>query len=145
MIANRCVPFVLLLALVVLSACASAADRLSVDDIWARPSDAGMNSAVYFILDNPTELDDRLVLASGDIADRVELHRSKQTEEGAMIMEPQESVPVPGGKTVQFKPGGLHVMLLNLEQDLKVGDTFPLVLQFENAGDVQIEVTVREP
>ena len=136
--------FVLLVVLT-LTACASRGDKVSVNEIWARPSDSGMNSAVYFAIDNPTNEDESLLEVHGSIAEGVELHKSKQSEEGAMMMEPQESVPIPARETVLFQPGGLHVMLLGLKKDLKVGDSFPLVLQFAHVGDIQIEVTVLEP
>ena len=64
---------------------------------------------------------------------------------GVMSMQPQESVPVPAQGTVEFKAGGLHVMLINLNRDLKVGDTFTVTLNFQNAGEITVDVTVKEP
>ena len=64
---------------------------------------------------------------------------------GVMSMKMQKSVPVPAQQEVIFKPGGLHVMLFNLKQDLKVGDTMTLTLNFKEVGDVVIDVPVREP
>lgn len=64
---------------------------------------------------------------------------------GAMKMRPVESVPLPAGGTVEFKPGGLHVMLLELKRDLKAGDAFAVTLKFEKAGPQTVQVTVREP
>lgn len=51
----------------------------------------------------------------------------------------------PAGGAVAFKPGGLHVMLMDLERDLKPGDTFSLTLKFEKAGARSVQVTVRQP
>jgi len=64
---------------------------------------------------------------------------------GVMSMKMQKSVPAPAQQEVIFKPGGLHVMLFNLKQDLKVGDTITLTLNFKEVGDVVIDVPVREP
>ena len=67
------------------------------------------------------------------------------SDEGTMSMQPQENVPIPNGSEVAFEPGGLHVMLINLESDLRPGDGFSLSLNFQQAGTVEIEVPVREP
>ena len=63
---------------------------------------------------------------------------------GVMKMTPQERVDVPARGQVSFKPGGLHVMLIGLRQELKPGDKFPVTLRFEKAGDRTIEAVVRE-
>ena len=70
---------------------------------------------------------------------------SKMKDDGTMTMQQQESVPIPANDSVEFKPGGLHVMLINLIDGLKPGDTFDLTLNFQNAGETTVEVTVREP
>jgi copper(I)-binding protein len=120
------------------------AGELAAIDAWARPGTAGGNSAVYFTIDNPTGEADTLLSAAGDIAGQVELHLSKASSDGVMTMEQQMSVPVTGSSTVIFAPGGLHVMLIGLRQDLKVGDTFPLRLRFEKAGEITLTVSVED-
>jgi periplasmic copper chaperone A len=136
---------IVLLALAfALGACAPAeAGNLQVKDVWARPGLAGGNSAVYFVIENGTGADDILLSAASDIAGAVELHMTSM-QDGAMQMMPQQDVPVPAGAT-EFKPGGLHVMLIGLEQDLNPGDTFSVALNFETVGEVLLEVTVNEP
>lgn len=62
-----------------------------------------------------------------------------------MMMEPQEAVEIPAGENVQFQPGGLHVMLVGLKNDLKVGDTLKVTLKFETAGEITVEAEVKEP
>ena len=51
---------------------------------------------------------------------------------------------MPARGQVSFKPGGLHVMLIGLRQELKPGDKFAVTLRFEKAGDRTIEAVVRE-
>lgn len=136
--------FLLLIATALLfSACSSQAD-LSVSDVWARPGIAEGNTGVFFVIDNPTGQDDRLLSASSAAAQAVELHKTTMTE-GVMQMTPQEFVLVPAGEQVVFQPGDLHVMLINLNQQLNVGDSFELTLTFENAGEINLIVTVQEP
>lgn len=55
----------------------------------------------------------------------------------------QHNVLVSAGKT-EFKPGGLHVMLIGLNNDLRVGDTFTVTLNFEMTGEQTLSVTVKE-
>jgi copper(I)-binding protein len=132
----------ILVALLTLSACTSQGD-LTVIDVWARPGIADGNTGVFFVIDNPTDQDDRLISARSDVAQFVELHKTTM-EDGVMQMTPQEFVPVPAGEQVVFKPGDLHVMLIKLHDQLNVGDTFHLTLVFENAGEIALTVTVQE-
>lgn len=129
-------------ALLTLSACASPGD-LTVSDVWARPGIAEGNTGVFFIIDNPTSQDDRLLSAKSDVAQFVELHKTTMTD-GVMQMSPQEFVEVPAGEQVIFKPGDLHVMLIKLHNQLNVADTFELTLVFENAGEIPLTITVQE-
>jgi periplasmic copper chaperone A len=127
----------------ILLACAPADGHLQVSDTWARPGLAGGNSAVYFVIHNETAGTDTLLSASSDVAGAVELHMTSM-QNGNMQMMHQQEVPLPTGKT-EFKPGGLHVMLIGLNQDLNPGDMFSLTLDFATAGVIPLEVTVSEP
>jgi len=115
---------------------------LQVKDAWARPGLAGGNSGAFFVIDNPGAAD-TLLSASSDVANAVELHKTVM-EDGVMQMIQQNSVPVPKGETA-FAPGGLHVMLIGLNNDLPVGDSFDVTLNFEAAGEQTITVEVKEP
>jgi len=128
------------------SACggtSSSENMVTLRDAWARPGIAGGTSAVYFVLENPGSQEESLQSASSDIAEATELHRSEMSSDGTMSMHPQMSVPIPAGQEVAFEPGGLHVMLINLQRDLNEGETITLVLKFKNAGEMQLEVPVR--
>jgi len=128
---------------VILAACGSTGDgTLQVKDAWARPGLADGNSALFFEIDNPVA-DDTLLSVSSDVAGAVELHKTVM-EDGVMQMFQQRTVPVPRGKTT-FEPGGLHVMLVGLKNDLSVGDSFDVTLNFETAGERTLTVTVKEP
>lgn len=127
----------------ILAACNSEGKQIQVSEIWARPGLAGGNSAVYFTITNGTSGADSLISASSDVADAVELHMTTM-QDGKMQMMHQQEVPIQTGKT-EFQPGGLHVMLIGLKQDLKPGDQFLLTLDFVNAGQISLQVTVSEP
>jgi periplasmic copper chaperone A len=59
-----------------------------------------------------------------------------------MRMREVEAIEVPAGKTVELKPGGLHVMFMELKAPLKNGSSFPLTLRFENGGEVTVQMNV---
>lgn len=138
---------VVLLVAAVAAGVAGARPRVAVEGAWARPSRAmgemGSTSAVYFVLRNTGFVADRLVGASTPVAGMVELHETVHEGDVAR-MEPQEAVMVPARGRVEFRPGGLHVMLMRLTRDLAPGDRFPVTLRFERSGAVEIEVEVRE-
>ncbi len=62
-----------------------------------------------------------------------------------MTMSPVEAIDVPANGQVELKPGGYHIMLIGLKQDMKVGDKIKLTLTFEKAGNVIVEAGVMEP
>ena len=59
-------------------------------------------------------------------------------------MREVSSIDIPAGRTVELKPGGLHIMLMGLTQPLKDGEMFPLTLTFANEGEVPVEVMVSD-
>lgn len=88
---------------------------------------------------------DKLIGASSPVADKVELH-THLMENGVAKMRPVEGgIAVTAGTPTALKPGGLHIMLIGLKAPLKQGDSFPLTLKFEKAGDVAVTVPVQGP
>jgi copper(I)-binding protein len=114
---------------------------------WARPAAAGMpNSAAYGLLLNLTDSDDVLVSASTDAAEVAELHQMLMTDNDVMQMRPVEGgILVPAGGIAQLQPGGQHVMLIGLTQELVIGTTLDLTLSFAQSGDIVLSVPVQEP
>lgn len=132
----------LLSAALLLSAC-GAKEGIEIRDAWARTSTQGMNSAVYFLIQNHNAGADELVGATSDAADAVEVHESKM-EGDVMMMNRVEAVALEPSAKVEFKPGGYHVMLIRLKQDLKAGDEIEVTLQFRDAEDITIKVPVKD-
>ena len=93
---------------------------------------------------NEGDAEDRLLSADSDVADAVELHESKMDENGVMKMSPIEAVIVPAGGSATLEPGGMHVMLLGLKEDLATGETFELTLNFETSVPQTLMVEVAE-
>jgi hypothetical protein len=137
------VSLVWLFALPVLAGCGRSGD-LMVENAWARPGISGGNGGAFFTINNPTSSGDKIIQVKSDVADAVELHQTTM-EDDVMKMTPQEFVDVPANSTVEFAPGGLHVMLIGLTDDLAVGDKFQVLLEFEDHAPIQFDVTVLEP
>jgi len=148
--------FILLTFAILITACRGG--ELTVKDAWARPALAGNNSAVYFVIDNPTSEEDALLNVTSNASDLAEMHMTMVVEgdhkmdhdmenmlQGeVMTMVEQEIVPVPGRAEVTFAPGGLHVMLVGVNSDLAAGDIIELTLTFEKAGEITLQVPVEE-
>jgi periplasmic copper chaperone A len=119
-------------------------DAIRIESPMARPAMEGGNGAAYFTIVNPTETADQLLSAQSTIARVTELHETTE-ENGVMRMIPQpEGFEIPARATVELKPGGKHVMLLELSAPLAVGDEIPLILTFEQAGKIEVTVPVME-
>ncbi len=137
--------FILLGIFGVLVTACQTNQTLTIREAWVRPASLGENSAVYFIIDNPTSKEDILLSASSDVSAHTEIHVSIMNEEGTMAMHHQDQVTIPPKGQVEFKPGGLHIMLINLQRELVVGDRFDLRLTFREAGAMTVNVQVRQP
>ncbi len=143
--------FIVLILVVGLLGTAAAQDTdtcnaLVFGNVWARASlQVAGNSAVFGTLANLTDTDDRLVSASTEVAEVVEIHESAVDDSGVMSMTPlPEGLPLMAGHAVDLQPGGLHIMLINLTQDLVAGESFDLTLEFETAGPMTVSVMVKE-
>ena len=134
----------LLCLMILLCACTSSPGKVVITGAWARPADSGANSAAYFEIEGSAQ---GVVLqsVSSKVAEKTELHRTIIDAEGNARLEHQESVEIIGGENISFAPGGYHVMFINLHEPLKVGDIFNLTLNFEKAGEVNIDVAVQTP
>ena len=142
---KRTIIFILLGIAVLAAAGCTNGGEVRVTDAWARPADAGGTTAVYFVIDNPAGEADELLDVSGTAAAALEMHLSSMDENGVASMRRQESVPIPAGETTVFEPGGLHVMLIDVAAPLAPGDTLTIRLEFRDAGEIELEVPVREP
>ncbi|RJG11086.1 copper chaperone PCu(A)C [Pseudomonas cavernicola] len=118
------------------------AGELHIAHPWARalPPNAPTGAA-YFVIHNHGQTEDRLIGAATPRAAKAELHTIVQLGE-VMKMQHLDSVGIPVGGEVKFAPGGTHLMLFGLKQPLVAGERFPLTLQFEKAGKVDVEVAI---
>jgi copper(I)-binding protein len=132
-------------ALCVVAAATQAQDvklgTLNIGKPFARATVPGQTAGGgYLSIDNKGG-DDRLLSASAAVARSVELH-SMTMDGNVMRMRQLDAIALPAGKKTELKPGGLHIMFIGLKAPLGEGDTFPMTLRFEKAGEVTLTVNV---
>lgn len=133
--------FALFLSLPV-AACQQAAP-MALKDAWARDTVGGSaNAAVYMTITSPTA--DRLLSASTPIAKKTDL-MTMAGGSSATEMTYVNGIDIPANRPVSLNPSGLHVWLADLNQPLRAGQTFPLTLKFEKAGERQVVVSIIKP
>lgn len=138
--------FATLLAGIVLLAAGSASAHgyklgsLEIGHPWARATPKGATvGGGYLKITNNGTTPDRLVSGSSPIAARFEVHEMSM-DNGVMKMRPlKDGVEIKPGQTVELKPGGMHIMLVDLKAPIKAGDHVKGTLVFEKAGSVDIE------
>lgn len=131
---------VVALALVALPAWA----QVSVERPWSRATPPGAKIGVGFLqLRNAGAAPVRVVGASSPVAARVEMHVTMR-EGDVMRMRQVESFAIPAGGTFELKPGGAHLMLVDLKRPLAKGERVPLTLELGKGAMLQVELRVAE-
>ena len=144
----------------------AASSNITVKDAWARPTvmkamaegeskegeskEGGMAmdgpvSAIYMVIENAGAAD-KLVSAGTDVSEVTEIHETKDMGDGKMGMQPvQGGLDVPANGNVTLQPGGYHIMLMKLKQDLAPGQSIKLTMKFQSGKELTLDVPVKEP
>jgi copper(I)-binding protein len=137
---------------------------IEVDGAWARTSPAMATAGAAYMTITAEEADELVgVSVPAEVAATAEIHETVAVEStdttmaggmgsdttmaggmGEMTMRPVESLALPAGTPVELKPGGYHIMMLDLAEPLEVGAEIELTLEFANAGPQTVSVPVRE-
>jgi copper(I)-binding protein len=119
------------------------AGSIQIDHPWARATPRGATVAAgYFKLTNTGSTPDRLVGGSSSASKEIEIHEMSMTD-GVMRMRPMKGgLEIKPGQTVELKPGGSHLMMIDLKQQLQQGQRVKGTLVFEKAGSVDVEYAV---
>lgn len=99
-------------------------------------------SAGYLSIANAGDTDARLLAVSTDAAAMVQVHESAMSN-GMMSMRHVETLLIPAGETVQFQPGGLHLMIMGADQEAFSGESIDLELQFESGLVLDITLPIK--
>lgn len=119
------------------------AGDLEISSGWVRAMLPGQPAGGGFlVVTNKGASADRLLGGSSQKAGRVEIHTMEIVND-VMVMRPVEGgLEIPAGATVELKPGGLHLMFMEVAEPYQEGGTVPLALEFEKAGKVDLELPV---
>jgi copper(I)-binding protein len=123
------------------AAAAQTTGSITIGDAWSRAS-TGSTGVVYLtVMDSGAP--DTLTGASTPVAANAKLHESKKVD-GVMQMRPVETLAISQDSPIKLSPGGYHLMLTGLAKPLAAGDTFPLTLNFSQAGAITATVKVEK-
>ena len=130
-------------ALLALSCSVLQAQTVDVSDAWVRTAVPGQQGTGAFMKITAKDAT-QLVGVSSPVAGVAEVHEMKM-ENDIMKMRALPALDLPAGKTVEFKPGGYHVMLMALKQALPPGSTVPLTLVFRDGKGVESKLALKLP
>ena len=120
-----------------------AQTTVKVDDAWVRGTVAQQKATGAFMRLTP-EKNARLVSASSPVAGVVEIHEMAM-ENDVMKMRQIPGLDLAAGRTLDLKPGGYHVMLMDLKQQMKGGDVVPITLVFEDDAKKRFTQEIKAP
>ncbi|MBL8772549.1 MAG: copper chaperone PCu(A)C [Phenylobacterium sp.] len=120
---------------------AAAATPPQVTGAWSRPAAQGATGVGYMVLKNPGRAADALVSVETPAARTAMIHRSSITN-GVASMQMVSRVPLAGGGSVTFAPGGYHLMFVGLARPLGPGDSLPATLVFASGARVKAAFVV---
>ena len=135
---TRCI---VIAATAVLALSSAAWAQTRITDPWVRSTVPQQKASGLFAQITSTA-GGKLVSATSPVAGVVEIHEMKM-EGDTMRMRAIDALDLPPGKTVELKPGGYHVMLMDLKQQLKAGETVPVTLVIQNSAGVRETIEVR--
>lgn len=117
---------------------------VEVEEPYVRAVPAGQpNSAAFMTLVNDSMTAYKLKSASSPVAETVELH-THTNNNGVMEMRKIDEIEIPAGGKVELKPGGLHIMLIGLKQELKVGEEVEITLNYADGSSEKVEAEIKE-
>jgi len=124
---------------------AGAADNVSVQDPYVRlaPPNAPATGA-FMVIKNNGDKDVKVVKADNPMSKATELH-THLNEGGVMKMRPVAAIEIKAKGEAVLKPGGLHVMLIDLKAAMQEGDSVPITLTFDDGSSKQVDAKVVRP
>jgi hypothetical protein len=120
---------------------APALAQVAIENPWARATAPGARIAAGYLVVKNSGAADRLVGASSPAAARVELH-VHVNEGGVMKMREASGYDIPANGTFELRPGGAHLMFVDIRRPFVEGERIPVTLKFEKAGEIRAEFHV---
>ena len=120
-----------------------AAEVIKVENAYIRAMPPGQKVTAMFLgLNNTSATPHKLIRAESNISESVELHEHKH-DNGMMKMRQVENVAIPAEGTTTLQPGGYHIMMINLKQNLQLGQKVPVTLVFEDESSLPLQVEIK--
>ncbi len=119
----------------------STGNKVEIKDAWLRTGAKGLNSALYFKIENNSTKPDTLYKVSSNVAKHIQMHETYKKND-MMGMREIKNLIVKPNSSIEFKPGSYHIMLMDLTKDLKEGDEIDFTLYFKPAGELKIKANV---
>ena len=116
--------------------------QIEIDNAWTRATPPGAKTAAgYMTIRNQSSLPDRLIGAASPLAARVEMHVHLHDGD-VMRMRQVKGYDIPANGSLELKPGGAHLMFVDIKRAFKEGEKIPVTLRFERAGEIRVMFTV---
>lgn len=117
--------------------------QVSAEHPWTRATPPGAKTGAGFLQLKNAGAADRVVGASSPVAGRVEMHITVR-EGDVMKMREVKGFDVPAKGSFELKPGGAHLMLMDLKRPIKKGEKVPLTLKLDKGGELKVELVAEE-
>ena len=115
-----------------------------ITDGWVRAArTANTTSGAFISICNQADRADALIGVQFDGAKTAEFHQTITKEDGLTGMQPIEQFDIAAGSSLALEPGGGHIMLIGLTEDIAEGDSPTVTLNFANAGEIETSLTVK--
>lgn len=141
---NRIIRAIALSALVSAAFVLPAHAQVTVKDPWVRATVPAMKATGAFMQITSTQ-DARLVEVKSPVAGIIEIHEMAMEKNVMKMRALPDGLELPAGKAVELKPGGYHVMLMDLKQQMKEGGTVPMTLVVEGKDKKRSTIEVKAP
>lgn len=135
------------LLVVAIASCSRApSGAIAVSNAWASATPPGASTgAGYLTISNGTAKAVRLTGGSSAAAENVELHEMSMDGDVMRMRPLPDGIEIPSGGSVEFGPGGKHLMLVGLKAPLVEGATVPVTLTFDGASPIEVLLSVKAP
>ena len=135
-----------LLVLLILAACGARNSQpqnpITIEGAWLRPALENGTTAAYLDITNHTDNPITLTAITADFADMVQIHQTVVENDMAQMQHLERGLRIGAGETIRLQPGGYHIMLLNMRQNLDEGTTIPIAFAFDNGETTIVEARV---
>ena len=126
-------------------AAGSAADNVTANDPYVRLAAPGQKvTGGFVVFKNSDDKDHKIVKAANSASNVTELH-THTMEDGMMKMRPVKDIEIKAKGETALKPGDLHIMLIDLKQELKEGENVAITVTFEDGSSKKFDAPVKKP